>query len=336
MSGDKKPKMCSTSEASPSMDGEISTPPDSIPQMAGGLELHRSTDELGSMSHSCHPVHENTTEQITPRAAVVSEEPVQLDGTCTASAHDEISQDPQVQPEQHLSAGGTPMSQQQLPPYVHPQPSATFPMATGPSHFGGKDMAYPWDQIAKGGHDPGGMASGYQCTPYQEQHSQQPFMTSSAPMMIVQQQHYYKTANFHEAKGVQGPSYQQGESRLNNIKESTKDFINNFDRSSYVSTFVERYSLRTMKRLHFDGSLFIKGQHGTGKTRLGVHLLSKLSKESKRTPLVLTLASDWHLIPKTKRHSEKAQRKYIVMIDDMFGSSNFSKAFLMSGRSCST
>ncbi|XP_067686415.1 uncharacterized protein [Haliotis asinina] len=288
MSGDKKPKMCPTPEAGPSVDGEVSTPLDSIPHMAGG-------QELGTMPHM--------------------------------SAHDYISKDPQGQQQQQHLSTVNPMSQQQFLPYLHTQPSGMFPMATGPPHFDGKR------QTDKGGH-PGMMATGYDCTPYQgyqlhsETSSQQQLKTSGAPVMIVQQQHYYKTANFHEAKGVQGPVYQDGESPLNNIKESTKALIKSHDMSSQVSTFVERYALRTMKRLNYHGSLFIKGRHGTGKSKLGLHLLSKLSKESKRTPLVLTLADDWHLIPKTGRHSEKIQRKYLVMIDDMFGSSNFSKTVL--------
>ncbi|XP_071101149.1 uncharacterized protein [Haliotis cracherodii] len=311
MSGDKKPKICPASDVQDTGDGEIGTPSAtaSIPPLAGGPELHSSTDfKLGPMAQPPYQGHQKILHKVMSDTVSVSGEPTQLDGTCTLAKND-IFQDGPVDREQHMSTEWTqaPMPQQQFRPYLHPQMTGTFPMT---------------DQ---GDQYPDGFSTGQECSPYQKYQLPNPMMPHGQ-VTIVQQ--IIDKANVYEAKDVQVPSYQIGESPLNNIKESTKAFIKSYDMSSHVSTFVERSALRMMKGLYFNGSLFIKGRHGTGKTRLGVHLLAKLSKESKRTPLVLTSALDWHLIPKTKSHTEKGQRKFIVMIDDMFGTSHLSKAAL--------
>lgn len=75
-----------------------------------------------------------------------------------------------------------------------------------------------------------------------------------------------------------------------------------------------------MRLLTEHGRIFIKGRSGSGKSRLGLRLLATLSENKSRTPVLLTSAEEWKLIPKTTAHDRP---RYIVMLDDVFGSSNF-------------
>ncbi|XP_071111413.1 serine/threonine-protein phosphatase 6 regulatory ankyrin repeat subunit C-like [Haliotis cracherodii] len=104
--------------------------------------------------------------------------------------------------------------------------------------------------------------------------------------------------------------------RFVNICESSKALISH-DHTEYVSTFFERSALKLLKQ---HGIIFIKGRSGSGKSRLGKRLLSALAKQEGRTPLVLTSAEEWKLIPQRRG---QGKCKYIAMIDNIFGSSNF-------------
>ncbi|XP_067678956.1 serine/threonine-protein phosphatase 6 regulatory ankyrin repeat subunit B-like [Haliotis asinina] len=103
--------------------------------------------------------------------------------------------------------------------------------------------------------------------------------------------------------------------RFPNMCDSTNELIN-YDATPYVSTYYERSALRLLAD---HGRIFIKGRSGSGKSRLGLRLLSKLSENNTRVPVLLTSAEEWKLIPKT---TGRDRRKYIVMIDNIFGSSN--------------
>ncbi|XP_046557074.1 uncharacterized protein LOC124266308 [Haliotis rubra] len=84
-----------------------------------------------------------------------------------------------------------------------------------------------------------------------------------------------------------------------------------------MSTYFERSSLRLLKQHNI---IFIKGRSGSGKSRLGLRLLSEVAKEEGRTPLIITSAKEWKLISQRRG---QLKCKYIIMVDNIFGSSNF-------------
>ncbi|XP_067669429.1 uncharacterized protein [Haliotis asinina] len=100
---------------------------------------------------------------------------------------------------------------------------------------------------------------------------------------------------------------------LENITDATRALIQYEDPRKHVSTFYERSALKLMRRT---GSIFIKGKSGSGKSNLGLRLLAHFSAETQRTPVVITSASQWNIIPKS------GKERYIVMLDDIFGSSS--------------
>lgn len=85
------------------------------------------------------------------------------------------------------------------------------------------------------------------------------------------------------------------------------------DSKKLISTFAERTSHLFLK--HF-GSLFIKGISGSGKSNIGLQLLKRVSSDTGRVPLILTSPTQWDMIPKS------GETKYILMLDNLFGSSN--------------
>ncbi|XP_046554913.1 serine/threonine-protein phosphatase 6 regulatory ankyrin repeat subunit A-like [Haliotis rubra] len=103
--------------------------------------------------------------------------------------------------------------------------------------------------------------------------------------------------------------------RFQNMCDSTNELMS-YDDTAYVSTYYERSSLRLLTD---HGRIFIKGRSGSGKSRLGLRLLSKLSEDNSRVPVLLTSAEEWKLIPK---RTGRDRRRYIVMLDNIFGSSN--------------
>ncbi|XP_046548556.1 serine/threonine-protein phosphatase 6 regulatory ankyrin repeat subunit C-like [Haliotis rubra] len=98
-----------------------------------------------------------------------------------------------------------------------------------------------------------------------------------------------------------------------NITDATRTLIQYQDARKHVSTFYERSALKILRRT---GSIFIKGKSGSGKSNLGLRLLAHINSETKRTPVVITSASQWNTIPKSGKEN------YIVMLDDIFGSSS--------------
>ncbi|XP_046554909.1 uncharacterized protein LOC124264214 [Haliotis rubra] len=103
--------------------------------------------------------------------------------------------------------------------------------------------------------------------------------------------------------------------RFQNMCDSTNELMS-YDDTAFVSTYYERSSLRLLTD---HGRIFIKGRSGSGKSRLGLRLLSKLSEDNSRVPVLLTSAEEWKLIPK---RTGRDRRRYIVMLDNIFGSSN--------------
>ncbi|XP_067668300.1 uncharacterized protein [Haliotis asinina] len=108
-----------------------------------------------------------------------------------------------------------------------------------------------------------------------------------------------------------------GNTVLKNITDATRALIQYEDRRKHVSTFYERSALRLLRRT---GSIFIKGKSGSGKSNLGLRLLAQIRLETERTPVVITSASQWNIIPKS------GKERYIVMLDDIFGSSSMVQA----------
>ncbi|XP_048254161.1 uncharacterized protein LOC124119118 [Haliotis rufescens] len=119
------------------------------------------------------------------------------------------------------------------------------------------------------------------------------------------------------------PSENQGaiDQRFMNICETTQAMIGQHD-TVYVSTYGERMAL---KHLQQRGAIFMKGRPGSGKSRLGLKLLADVSRLTDRKPVVLTSAEQWRDIPQKQNDEEsgKPANRYVVMIDDIFGSTNF-------------
>ncbi|XP_046347336.2 ankyrin-2-like [Haliotis rufescens] len=104
-----------------------------------------------------------------------------------------------------------------------------------------------------------------------------------------------------------------GNPTFENMVESTRALMEYEHSGKHVSTYAERSAFRTLKRF---GCLFIKGISGSGKSNLGLRLMAGIASETSRTPVIITAPSEWNMIPQT------GQTKYIVMLDDIFGSSN--------------
>ncbi|XP_048254157.1 uncharacterized protein LOC124119133 isoform X2 [Haliotis rufescens] len=109
--------------------------------------------------------------------------------------------------------------------------------------------------------------------------------------------------------------------RFKNICETTQAMIAQHD-TVYVSTYGERMAL---KHLQQRGAIFMKGRPGSGKSRLGLKLLADVSRLTDRKPVVLTSAEQWRDIPQKQNDEESGNpaNRYVVMIDDIFGSTNF-------------
>ncbi|XP_071115556.1 uncharacterized protein [Haliotis cracherodii] len=101
---------------------------------------------------------------------------------------------------------------------------------------------------------------------------------------------------------------------LQNIIDSTEMLIRREDSDKHISTYAERSALRHLKNT---GCVFIKGRSGTGKSRVALSLLSQIEKETERKPLLLSFPQQWKDIP-----VGKSKERYVVLIDDIFGSSN--------------
>ncbi|XP_046556818.1 uncharacterized protein LOC124266047 [Haliotis rubra] len=111
-------------------------------------------------------------------------------------------------------------------------------------------------------------------------------------------------------------------SRLHNIAQTTRILINHDGPSQFVSTFAERAALKILKSY---GSIFIKGNLVQVKSRIGLKLLDDISKEKGVQPLILTSYREWNLVPTAegkKTDATPGSPKYVVMIENIFGSSN--------------
>lgn len=103
------------------------------------------------------------------------------------------------------------------------------------------------------------------------------------------------------------------------ITESTRQYIIAFDTAYHVSTYAERAAMRILGQ---SGSIYITGKSGSGKTRTGISILAAMSNKTNRIPMILTSAKHWNYIPQKKVGKER----YIIMIDDIFGSCNLVSA----------
>ncbi|XP_071118292.1 uncharacterized protein [Haliotis cracherodii] len=103
---------------------------------------------------------------------------------------------------------------------------------------------------------------------------------------------------------------------FDNIIQSTELLIRHDDPSQYVSTFAERAALKILKSF---GCIFIKGKSGSGKSKIGLKLLDVVAREKSVQPAILTSFRQWNLIPQSKEN----EPKYVVMIENIFGCSNF-------------
>ncbi|XP_071115557.1 serine/threonine-protein phosphatase 6 regulatory ankyrin repeat subunit C-like [Haliotis cracherodii] len=113
---------------------------------------------------------------------------------------------------------------------------------------------------------------------------------------------------------LQETNYETPNYPLQNIIDSTEMMIKREDSDKHISTYAERSALRHLKNT---GCVFLKGRSGTGKSRVALSLLSQVGKETERKPLLLSFPQQWKDIP-----VGKSKGKYVVLIDDIFGSSN--------------
>ncbi|XP_048243699.1 uncharacterized protein LOC124125868 isoform X2 [Haliotis rufescens] len=96
--------------------------------------------------------------------------------------------------------------------------------------------------------------------------------------------------------------------------------INSMDASKHVSTHAEGAAY---KRLLEQGCVVIRGRSGSGKSHMGYTLLQRASKQFPRTPVKISSPDEWNYLPKSSNpKSDVTIDKYIVMIDDIFGSTN--------------
>ncbi|XP_067661426.1 serine/threonine-protein phosphatase 6 regulatory ankyrin repeat subunit B-like [Haliotis asinina] len=146
----------------------------------------------------------------------------------------------------------------------------------------------------------------------------------------VTHQHLGSSGVIHQYPGSSEltPQHSYTGDRFKNIRGATKEMLKH-DRTEYVSTYAQRSALRLMKDY---GYIFLEGSSGSGKSSLGRQLLKEMSTMYGRTPLLLTSADEWSLIPtehttneQTSKSTSKSEH-YIAMIDDIFGSTNFSQS----------
>ncbi|XP_046543393.1 uncharacterized protein LOC124253630 [Haliotis rubra] len=128
----------------------------------------------------------------------------------------------------------------------------------------------------------------------------------------------------HQHPRSSGVTPQHTDDRFKNICDATEYSLKH-DRTEYVSTYAQR-SAQTL--LTDCGCIFLKGMLGSGKSRLGRRLLEEMSMTDGRTALLLTSADEWSLIPKNDKTDKPRSQseRYIVMIDDIFGATNFSQS----------
>ncbi|XP_048241358.1 uncharacterized protein LOC124125871 [Haliotis rufescens] len=115
-----------------------------------------------------------------------------------------------------------------------------------------------------------------------------------------------------------------GQSELDNLVSDALNLIKQADSNKHVSTNGERSAYNLIQQ---QGSVFIKGKSGSGKSTLGLTILARVSRETSRSPVVLSSWNEWNLIPKVNHENHQGdesteQKKYVVLIDDIFGSSN--------------
>ncbi|XP_046553630.1 uncharacterized protein LOC124263061 [Haliotis rubra] len=100
---------------------------------------------------------------------------------------------------------------------------------------------------------------------------------------------------------------------LQQILESTKQYITHFDAAKHVSTYAERTAMRILEQ---SGAIYMTGKSGSGKTRIGLAILAAISEKTDRIPIILTSAKQWNYIPQ----GNVGKDSYTIMIDDIFGS----------------
>ncbi|XP_046554978.1 uncharacterized protein LOC124264283 [Haliotis rubra] len=117
-----------------------------------------------------------------------------------------------------------------------------------------------------------------------------------------------------------GAEVTAGQSPFENIVNSAWARINQVNSQQHVSTRAERSVMRLFTS---SGSVYIEGKSGSGKSRLAIRLMSKISKETGRTPIILSAWQQWDVIPKRSANdSSGPSEKFIVLIDDIYGTSN--------------
>ncbi|XP_046566195.1 serine/threonine-protein phosphatase 6 regulatory ankyrin repeat subunit A-like [Haliotis rubra] len=89
-----------------------------------------------------------------------------------------------------------------------------------------------------------------------------------------------------------------------------------------VSTYTERAAFRHLKTC---GSIIIKGRSGSGKSHLGYTLLERVAKSCSRIPVKVSSPKEWNYIHKSRTSDAK---KYVVMVDDIFGRTNLIQSSL--------
>ncbi|XP_046544869.1 uncharacterized protein LOC124255078 [Haliotis rubra] len=108
-----------------------------------------------------------------------------------------------------------------------------------------------------------------------------------------------------------------GWSPLSDLIAETNLKIQSTRAKNHVSTHVEDVAYRHLTE---KGCVVIKGRSGTGKSHLGYTLLERVSKAFSRLPLKISSPDEWAYVPKSMPCD-----KYVVMIDDIFGSCNLIK-----------
>ncbi|XP_071083905.1 uncharacterized protein [Haliotis cracherodii] len=133
------------------------------------------------------------------------------------------------------------------------------------------------------------------------------------------------TANNSIVAGVMNVS--EGRSPLQNLIAETIQKIKSINK--HVSTHTEDV---TYRHLTEKGCVVIRGRSGSGKSHLGYTLLQRVSKAFSRKPVKISSPEEWNYIPKRNDMTVSSVKptvpksgdtsNYVVMIDDIFGSSN--------------
>ncbi|XP_071109941.1 uncharacterized protein [Haliotis cracherodii] len=121
-----------------------------------------------------------------------------------------------------------------------------------------------------------------------------------------------------------------GHSELDNLISDARNLTIQEDSRKHVSTKAEMSAYILIQQ---KGSVFIKGKSGSGKSTLGRKILARISREKRRLPIVLSSWNDWNLIPKVNhenhdRDNVAGQKKYVVLIDNIFGSSSLVDSYV--------